>query len=609
MDQTHLNNEAIMTGAIIPQPRPETTLYVGNLNPDMSEESLYHEFSVFPNLVSVRLMKNAYTKDSRCFGFVTFSDMPSAQRAQRETNAKEVMKRELRVHFKKNTKNLNRDANFIIKNIAKNITSKQLNEECSKFGEIVSCFVKRDEDTLRPTSLGYGYVQFEKTEDGTRFLNEFNGRELNGQNVSVEKFVPQTVRAQDEPQNVYIKDFPDTWAKERIDDYVKAEFSKFGEIASQGVFKYDKLNSFYAFVAYKEPKSGAEAIKAMNKKKVEEKELYVSPAMSKSKRKYLLKKERASNNQPTNLYVRSIKMGVTAEAFRAAFEKYGKVTSVCLREWKPNQRAVDAASVPTLPAPQPMQFGFINFATPEEAQNALLESKKDPEIRGLVSVEGDATFVFIAQSREVRAQYLTMQKRMKDSLRFNLPPHQFPMRPYGKRGHRNQGIPVNPMMPGMGPIPGLPMGAFPPGGFAMLPQMMPIPGGPVGAFPGMPPMIPPSMGRPNLPPNRIPPAQDPAQVAPDYKKIADDLRKGQKDFQAKSTDEQKNLLGNIMYSRVRSMQKDENLIPKITGMLIDTEVLEFDEILEIIENDQALRERIDEAIEVINENHEGKDDK
>ena len=88
----------------------------------------------------------------------------------------------------------------------------------------------------------------------------------------------------------------------------------------------------------------------------------------------------------------------------------------------------------------------------------------------------------------------------------------------------------------------------------------------------------------------------------DYKKVAEELRKTKKDFLQKSLDEQKNFLGNIMYARVRSMQKDEGLIPKITGMLIDMEVLEFEEILEIIEDDKSLKERIDEAIEVINDN-------
>lgn len=57
-----------------------------------------------------------------------------------------------------------------------------------------------------------------------------------------------------------------------------------------------------------------------------------------------------------------------------------------------------------------------------------------------------------------------------------------------------------------------------------------------------------------------------------------------------------------MYQRVKQFNSDEKLVPKITGMLIDLDVLELDEILEIIELDDNLQERIAEAIEVINEN-------
>lgn len=39
-------------------------------------------------------------------------------------------------------------------------------------------------------------------------------------------------------------------------------------------------------------------------------------------------------------------------------------------------------------------------------------------------------------------------------------------------------------------------------------------------------------------------------------------------------------------------------------MLIDTEILEIEEIVEILSSEEALKERITEAIEVINEGNE-----
>ena len=580
----------------------DASLYVGNLNPLVSDEMLFHEFAPFGNIVSLRVMKNVYTGESRGFGFVTFSDVGSAQRAQKDMNARQIYKRELRVHFKKNTKNLNREANFIIKNIHKNMTSKQLNEECAKYGEIVSCFIRRDDEDDNNASLGYGYVQFERTEDGNRFFEEFNGKEINGQQVVAERFVDPATRAKTDPTNMYIKSFPAAWDKVKVEEFIKTEFGKLGEITCSGVYLNEKLKAFYAFVAMGESKACAEAIKELHDKEIEETKLYVQPAQSKIQRKNQAKRERGFVSQSTNLYVRSLRPEITQEEFRAAFEKYGKITSVCLRDWKPHPRGNEIPSAPESPPPLAMKFGFINFTTEEEAQNVMLGYKKDADIRAIVTAEGETPFIFFAQSKTTRNNYLKMQKRMREQLRLNM--MQYNMKNQGKRGHK--GPMMGPMVQG-----GFPTQFGP--GMGMMPPMMP--GGQMG-MPGMGlPMGAPMMAQlqPNLmqqmPNPRQGGAPDNSQGPPDYKKIAEDLRRNQKEFQAKSTDEQKNLLGNIMYNRVRSMQKNEQLIPKITGMLIDTEVLEFDEILEIIEDDTALKERIEEAIEVINENIENGEQK
>lgn len=109
-------------------------------------------------------------------------------------NNKEIFKREIRVQFKSNMKNLNPKANMVIKNLAKSITSKQITEECEKFGNVISCFVRKTEVNGKMVSLGYGYVQFEKEEEALEFKNYFNGREINGEKVLVEIFVPYKSR-------------------------------------------------------------------------------------------------------------------------------------------------------------------------------------------------------------------------------------------------------------------------------------------------------------------------------------------------------------------------------------------------------------------------------
>lgn len=62
---------------------------------------------------------------------------------------------------------------------------------------------------------------------------------------------------------------------------------------------------------------------------------------------------------------------------------------------------------------------------------------------------------------------------------------------------------------------------------------------------------------------------------------------------------QKNFLGSIMFYKIQRNYDNQDLIPKITGMLIDKDVLNLEEIVEILENEEILKERIEEAIEVI----------
>ena len=114
-----------------------------------------------------------------------------------------------------------------------------------------------------------------------------------------------------------------------------------------------------------------------------------------------------SNNKKTNMYVKSIKNSVTENEFKEAMERYGEVTSVCLREWK-NKFATPSSNE------EPQKFGFVNFKDPEVARNLILNHKKDQKIKDLVLITSDADyFVFYAQTKTERQQYLDSKNSNK----------------------------------------------------------------------------------------------------------------------------------------------------------------------------------------------------
>merc|ERR1711874_342993 len=74
----------------------------------------------------------------------------------------------------------NQSANLFFKNLDPTITSKKLEEDCSKFGSIISCVVKVDEESNKP--LGYGYVQFETPQHAEECVNAMNNIKLGEKN-------------------------------------------------------------------------------------------------------------------------------------------------------------------------------------------------------------------------------------------------------------------------------------------------------------------------------------------------------------------------------------------------------------------------------------------
>ena len=72
-------------------------LYVGNVSFDMSDDELKEAFSEFGEIVSATIVTDRVSGRSRGFGFVEFTDEPSAQAAKEAMNGKSVMGRMLKV--------------------------------------------------------------------------------------------------------------------------------------------------------------------------------------------------------------------------------------------------------------------------------------------------------------------------------------------------------------------------------------------------------------------------------------------------------------------------------------------------------------------------------
>lgn len=60
-----------------------------------------------------------------------------------------------------------------------------------------------------------------------------------------------------------------------------------------------------------------------------------------------------------------------------------------------------------------------------------------------------------------------------------------------------------------------------------------------------------------------------------------------------------NIFGTLLYPKILPVVSNSEMCAKITGMLIEPGVLEYGELIELLENPQTLRSRIKEATDII----------
>lgn len=310
-----------------------TSLFVGNIDSSITDSLLYQIFIPFGEITSLRIMKDSYTKVSREFGFVTFTREEDAKKAQKALNNTYQFGRELRVNQKINLKDLPKNSNVIIKNLAKTINSKTLEQHCTQFGEILSCFVKTDSKSGKSVSLGFGFVQFTNSENAQKCVEALNDSEISGEKITAEIYIPRNMRSTVPCSNLYIKQFPDSWDKEKIQEFLVSEFGKFGTITSSTVSMEATMKKMFAFVSFATAEEASKATAEMNNKEIEGATLYVNVAQSKLLRRKQLIQQRMKLKNETNIYIRSLKHEITEEVLKKVFGKYGEITSMCLRDW------------------------------------------------------------------------------------------------------------------------------------------------------------------------------------------------------------------------------------------------------------------------------------
>lgn len=600
-------------------PYASASLYVGDLASDVTEGMLFEIFNQVGPVASIRVCRDAVTRRSLGYAYVNYHNVVDAERALDTLNSSLIKGRPCRVMWSQRDPSLRKSGvgNIFIKNLDKSIDHKALYDTFSAFGNILSCKVVTDDQNQ---SKGYGFVHFETKEAAEKAISKVNGMMLNNQKVFVGPFVTrkERVKTQDGEQkftNVYIKNLDETVTVDKLREVL----AEHGTITNAAIMSgEDGKSKGFGFVNFETAEAAKKAVEALNAKSdilphVKDKPLYVGRAQKKSERENelrakfeALKLERLNKYQGVNLYVKNLEDTIDDDKLRAEFAPFGTITSCkVMRDDKINSKG----------------FGFVCYSTPEEATRSVTE------MNGKM-LGNKPLYVALAQRRDVRKAQLEAQHAQRAKMRQNAPA-MGPMYPPGVFYAQPGGIPQ-------------------PGGFVGYPQQM-IPRGnwraqpQAGGYQGMPHYVVNAVApqRPQHPsqrpargaggqqgmvggakdqrgpqngrrggrnPQPQPARSDIPQQAP---QLQSDLAPPQVPALPEAgsaltpqilaqypLDQQKNIVGERIYPLIEKLQPA--WAGKITGMLLDSFYTE--EMLHLIENNEALSAKVQEAVDVLKAN-------
>lgn len=308
------NNSSVATPTATPHTgHSSASLYVGELDPSVTEAMLFELFSTIGSVASIRVCRDAVTRRSLGYSYVNYNNTADGERALEELNYTLIKGRPCRIMWSQRDPALRKtgQGNVFIKNLDTAIDNKALHDTFAAFGNILSCKVAQDEFA---NSRGYGFVHYETAEAANNAIKHVNGMLLNEKKVFVGHHIPKKDRQSkfDEMKanftNVYIKNVDAECSDQEFRDL----FEAFGPITSASLARDPETGSSrgFGFVNFHEHKDAYDAVEKLHESDFKGQTLYVSRAQKKHEREEELRKqyeaarvEKASKYQGVNLYV------------------------------------------------------------------------------------------------------------------------------------------------------------------------------------------------------------------------------------------------------------------------------------------------------------------
>ena len=586
VQQTPQAQPAVAAGSQTGGNFPTASLYVGDLEANVTESALFEIFKKVGPVASIRVCRDSGTRRSLGYAYVNFHKVEDAERALDTLNYTSITGgKSCRIMWSQRDPSLRKSGqgNIYIKNLEPSIQSQDLYDNFSQFGTILSCKVELDE---HGKSKGFGYVHFEEVEAAQKAIQQINGMELEGKVVQVMPFQSKKQRSGNAGvvkfTNVYVKNIPAKVSEKELTE----KFSEFGPLTSVVVMTDENGNhKGFGFINFENADHAAKAVDTLHEKDFQGQKLYVARAQKKAERLQQLRKqfeERRMKYQESNLYIKNLDDAVDDTKLFDMFAPYGTIIS---------------AKVMKDESGTSKGFGFVCFSAPEEAHKAVMD------LNGRM-LYNKPLYVALAQRKEVRSAQLQAQYAHKGGRGFpgGMPP--FPgAQPFPFARPPNQPFLGYPQMMGgpqnqrgrmwnnggRVPQPGPHQGGAPQ-------NLQQSPGG-APNYANIPPYVRQSKKQPNMPVashRDLIPQEQPNNLSSIISTLGN-----------LPEEQRKRVIGDHLYQKIdsffrkTSVEGGFNDAGKITGMLLES--LDEQELINLAEDPNELTKRIEEAINVLQE--------
>ncbi|RKP24997.1 hypothetical protein SYNPS1DRAFT_16304, partial [Syncephalis pseudoplumigaleata] len=162
-------------------------LYVGNLDPRVTEYTLQELFNSMGQIVMVKIIPDKNHPYGRGnYGFVEFNSHQAAEQAMQMLNNRKLFDSEIRISWALTPSNLQKEDTsshfqIFIGDLSAEVTDQILAKSFGPFGSLSEARVMWDPTTGK--SRGYGFVSFRLKPDAEKAINAMNGQWLGSRTI------------------------------------------------------------------------------------------------------------------------------------------------------------------------------------------------------------------------------------------------------------------------------------------------------------------------------------------------------------------------------------------------------------------------------------------